>query len=80
MQLHEVLECVIYLNKCVALHSHPRRQCLLLMQGCLELLKRYSVPISGKRAVVLGRSNIVGMPVAHLLQVGLMAVCSCANA
>lgn len=40
------------------------------MQGCLELLKRYNVPISGKRAVVLGRSNIVGMPVAHLLQVG----------
>ncbi|CAL5229011.1 g12254 [Coccomyxa viridis] len=37
-------------------------------KGCLELLKRYSVPISGKRAVVLGRSNIVGMPVAHLLQ------------
>ena len=26
------------------------------------------MPISGKRAVVLGRSNIVGMPVAHLLQ------------
>ena len=39
------------------------------MQGCMELLRRYSVPISGKRAVVLGRSNIVGMPVAHLLQV-----------
>ena len=39
------------------------------MQGCLELLRRYNVPISGKRAVVLGRSNIVGMPVAHLLQV-----------
>lgn len=38
------------------------------VQGCLELLKRYKVPISGKRAVVLGRSNIVGMPVAHLLQ------------
>lgn len=37
-------------------------------QGCLELLKRSGVAISGKRAVVLGRSNIVGMPVAHLLQ------------
>ena len=35
----------------------------------MELLKRYNIPISGKRAVVLGRSNIVGMPVAHLLQV-----------
>ncbi|EIE27395.1 hypothetical protein COCSUDRAFT_26703 [Coccomyxa subellipsoidea C-169] len=37
-------------------------------KGCLELLKRSGVAISGKRAVVLGRSNIVGMPVAHLLQ------------
>ena len=35
----------------------------------MELLKRSGVAISGKRAVVLGRSNIVGMPVAHLLQV-----------
>ncbi|CAL8463080.1 g2614 [Coccomyxa elongata] len=37
-------------------------------KGCLELLNRSGVAISGKRAVVLGRSNIVGMPVAHLLQ------------
>ena len=27
-----------------------------------------AVQVSGKQAVVLGRSNIVGMPVAHLLQ------------
>ena len=36
--------------------------------GCLELLERSSVQISGKQAVVVGRSNIVGMPVAALLQ------------
>ena len=36
--------------------------------GCLELLKRYGVPIAGARCVVLGRSNIVGMPVAQMLQ------------
>jgi len=36
--------------------------------GCLELLRRYGVPIAGKHAVVLGRSNIVGTPVAALLQ------------
>jgi 5,10-methylene-tetrahydrofolate dehydrogenase/methenyl tetrahydrofolate cyclohydrolase len=35
--------------------------------GCIELLKRSGVETSGKEAVVLGRSNIVGMPVAHLL-------------
>ena len=34
----------------------------------MELLKRTDVKISGKRAVVIGRSNIVGMPVALLLQ------------
>ena len=39
------------------------------LQGCIELLKRSGVSISGKRAVVLGRSNIVGMPAALLLQV-----------
>ncbi|RID70801.1 hypothetical protein BRARA_C02784 [Brassica rapa] len=37
-------------------------------KGCIELLHRYNVEIEGKRAVVIGRSNIVGMPVAHLLQ------------
>jgi len=36
--------------------------------GCIELLQRSNVKISGKKAVVIGRSNIVGMPVAALLQ------------
>ncbi|KAJ1636532.1 tetrahydrofolate dehydrogenase [Pavlovales sp. CCMP2436] len=36
--------------------------------GCIELLQRSGIDIRGKEAVVLGRSNIVGMPVAHLLQ------------
>ena len=35
--------------------------------GVMVLLKETGVEISGKRAVVLGRSNIVGMPVALLL-------------
>jgi methylenetetrahydrofolate dehydrogenase (NADP+)/methenyltetrahydrofolate cyclohydrolase len=35
--------------------------------GILELLKRYGIPIAGKRAVVVGRSDIVGKPVAFLL-------------
>ncbi|KAF8027023.1 hypothetical protein BT93_E0059 [Corymbia citriodora subsp. variegata] len=37
-------------------------------KGCIELLHRYGVGIKGKRAVVIGRSNIVGMPAALLLQ------------
>jgi len=36
-------------------------------RGCIELLIRTGVPIEGQRAVVLGRSNIVGLPVAMLL-------------
>lgn len=37
-------------------------------KGCVELLHRYGFNIKGKRAVVIGRSNIVGMPAALLLQ------------
>jgi 5,10-methylene-tetrahydrofolate dehydrogenase/methenyl tetrahydrofolate cyclohydrolase len=36
-------------------------------KGCIELLDRSGIDIEGKRAVVLGRSNIVGLPVAMLL-------------
>jgi 5,10-methylene-tetrahydrofolate dehydrogenase/methenyl tetrahydrofolate cyclohydrolase len=36
-------------------------------QGCIELLDRSGTEIQGKEAVVLGRSNIVGIPVALLL-------------
>jgi methylenetetrahydrofolate dehydrogenase (NADP+)/methenyltetrahydrofolate cyclohydrolase len=35
--------------------------------GGLEILKRHNVEISGKHAVVVGRSNIVGKPMALLL-------------
>ncbi len=35
--------------------------------GIIELLDRIAVPIEGKEAVVLGRSNIVGLPVSMLL-------------
>jgi 5,10-methylene-tetrahydrofolate dehydrogenase/methenyl tetrahydrofolate cyclohydrolase len=35
--------------------------------GCMEILKRSGVQIAGKHAVVIGRSNIVGTPVALML-------------
>jgi 5,10-methylene-tetrahydrofolate dehydrogenase/methenyl tetrahydrofolate cyclohydrolase len=35
--------------------------------GCIELLDRYGIEIEGREAVVLGRSNIVGLPVSMLL-------------
>eukprot|EP00891_Asterochloris_glomerata_P002764 jgi/Astpho2/2764/Aster-00939 len=37
-------------------------------KGCLELLDRSGVELEGKLACVVGRSNIVGIPVALLLQ------------
>jgi methylenetetrahydrofolate dehydrogenase (NADP+)/methenyltetrahydrofolate cyclohydrolase len=35
--------------------------------GIMELLEAYEIPIGGRRAVVLGRSDIVGKPMAALL-------------
>lgn len=35
--------------------------------GILELLKRYNIDTKGKKCVVLGRSNIVGKPMASLM-------------
>jgi methylenetetrahydrofolate dehydrogenase (NADP+) / methenyltetrahydrofolate cyclohydrolase len=35
--------------------------------GIIELLKRYKIPIAGRNAVVIGRSDIVGKPMALLL-------------
>ena len=37
-------------------------------QACLELLDYYDVPLAGRRAVVVGRSLVVGQPAALLLQ------------
>jgi methylenetetrahydrofolate dehydrogenase (NADP+)/methenyltetrahydrofolate cyclohydrolase len=35
--------------------------------GCMEILRRSAIPIEGQNAVVVGRSDIVGKPVAMLL-------------
>lgn len=36
-------------------------------RGIMELLKRYNIPIEGRNAVVVGRSNLVGKPIAVML-------------
>ena len=36
-------------------------------RSCMAILKHYNIELSGKNAVVIGRSNVVGKPVADLL-------------
>ncbi|MGL4362983.1 MAG: bifunctional 5,10-methylenetetrahydrofolate dehydrogenase/5,10-methenyltetrahydrofolate cyclohydrolase, partial [Cellulosilyticaceae bacterium] len=45
--------------------------------GVMELLKRYNIEIEGKKCVIVGRSNIVGKPMALLLleQNGTVTIC-----
>lgn len=45
--------------------------------GIMEMLKYYDIPIAGKECVVIGRSNIVGKPMAMLLlqQNGTVTIC-----
>jgi methylenetetrahydrofolate dehydrogenase (NADP+)/methenyltetrahydrofolate cyclohydrolase len=46
-----------------------KQECVLpcTPKGIIKMLKTAGVEIKGKRAVVIGRSNIVGLPVAKLL-------------
>jgi methylenetetrahydrofolate dehydrogenase (NADP+)/methenyltetrahydrofolate cyclohydrolase len=49
----------LYLGRPTLVPATPR--------GVLTLLDEYQIPLDGARAVVVGRSDIVGKPVAHLL-------------
>lgn len=46
-------------------------------RGCLELIKKSGVEISGSTAVVLGRSKIVGAPMSELLRINNATVTVC---
>jgi methylenetetrahydrofolate dehydrogenase (NADP+)/methenyltetrahydrofolate cyclohydrolase len=45
--------------------------------GVMEILRRYEIPISGRKAVVVGRSDIVGKPMAILLLAANATVTIC---
>lgn len=45
--------------------------------GVMELLRRYNIPVEGKRAVVVGRSEIVGKPMALMLLAANATVTIC---
>lgn len=46
-------------------------------QACLEILDHYSVDLTGRRAVVVGRSLVIGKPVSMLLQARNATVTMC---
>lgn len=46
-------------------------------QACVEILKHYGIPLSGKEAVVVGRSLVIGKPVSQLLLKENMTVTTC---
>ena len=46
-------------------------------QACIELLDYYGVNLSGKRAVVIGRSLVIGKPVSMMLQARNATVTMC---
>ena len=50
------------LHSSPAVPAHP-----CTPKGIMYLLDAYGIEIEGKHAVVVGRSNIVGKPIAHLL-------------
>jgi len=45
--------------------------------GGMEILRHYRIPVEGRRAVVIGRSSVVGWPMATLLQQANATVTVC---
>ena len=45
--------------------------------GCFELLKRYNIKIEGKHVVIIGKSNIVGLPMTLLMMKEMATVTVC---
>ncbi|KAK4336795.1 hypothetical protein RND71_043574 [Anisodus tanguticus] len=57
------------LNAGKLLHGQTKGDCFLpcTPNGCMELIRKSGIKIEGSRAVVIGRSKIVGSPMAQLL-------------
>jgi methylenetetrahydrofolate dehydrogenase (NADP+)/methenyltetrahydrofolate cyclohydrolase len=51
----------------ISTHNHENLLIPCTPYGCLIMLKGLEIDLSGKNAVVIGRSNIVGKPMAQLL-------------
>jgi methylenetetrahydrofolate dehydrogenase (NADP+)/methenyltetrahydrofolate cyclohydrolase len=60
------VDCLTPLNQGLLALGRPRFVPATPL-GIVELLRRYAIPIAGARAVIIGRSIIVGRPLATLL-------------
>ena len=73
------VDCFTYHNvaKLWTARKHEVKLKACTPAACIELLKRYNIEISGKHIVVIGRSNIVGKPVAclGLLEDATVTIC-----
>jgi methylenetetrahydrofolate dehydrogenase (NADP+)/methenyltetrahydrofolate cyclohydrolase len=67
--LHPLNAGELYLGRPAIVSATPR--------GVMALLAEHGVPLEGARAVVIGRSAIVGKPMAHLLLQGNATVTVC---
>ena len=56
-----------HLNAGMLANNHPNAFIPCTPLGIIELFKRYNIETQGKRIAILGRSNIVGKPLANLL-------------
>lgn len=59
------------------LHMGRPRFVACTPRGVMEMLRHHNIQISGRRAVVIGRSNIVGRPMAALLEQANATVTLC---
>ncbi|MDP3937844.1 MAG: bifunctional methylenetetrahydrofolate dehydrogenase/methenyltetrahydrofolate cyclohydrolase FolD [Deltaproteobacteria bacterium] len=59
------------------LHMGRPRFVACTPRGVMEMLRFHEIPLSGRRAVVIGRSNIVGRPMAALLEQANATVSIC---
>jgi methylenetetrahydrofolate dehydrogenase (NADP+)/methenyltetrahydrofolate cyclohydrolase len=57
--IHPVNAGLLYLGRPALVPCTPR--------GIMRMLEEYEIEVAGARAVVVGRSSIVGKPIAHLL-------------
>lgn len=75
LQQQKVLSCIdpkkdvdgLTLENLALLCSHQAQVVPCTARGIITLLKHYKISIEGKRALVVGRSLIVGLPTAHQL-------------